>query len=199
MKKQEKKEKKELVSPPKPKIAPKKEIPMYDPQTGEPNFEFEKLTGKKNPLIEIRKYKDNLFPDNIEPKQNNRWIARVQDIEPFLVRRIAKPIALVKERKFLGIIFYTNIEWGPMSVDFYDTITISTSQKLMALLKSNEMFDYVLEELDPTGSVIERWVMRDCVITYLNFGTLDYSDNNLGICSMVVSPSDVILIPKEKL
>jgi hypothetical protein len=197
MKKREKKEKKEIVSV--PKVNVKKEIPMYDPQTGEPNYEYENLTGKKNPLIELRKSETNLFPKNIELKLNNRWVARVQDIEPFLIRSADKPIALVKERKFLGFTFYPNIEWGPMSIDFYDSISISTTQKLMALLKSNEMFDYVLEELDPTGLVIEKWVMRDCVITYLNFGNLDYNDNNLGVCSMVVSPSDVILIPKEKL
>jgi hypothetical protein len=28
-----------------------KEIPLYDPQTGEANLEYEKITGKPNPLL----------------------------------------------------------------------------------------------------------------------------------------------------
>ena len=40
--------------------------------------------------------------------------------------------------------------------------------------------DVELEMLDPTGVVVEKWILQGCFITTLNFGDLDYSRDELS-------------------
>jgi hypothetical protein len=43
-----------------------------------------------------------------------------------------------------------------------------------------------LEMLDPTGVVVEKWILEGCFITDLNFGDLDYSRDDIAniTCSL---------------
>ena len=43
-----------------------------------------------------------------------------------------------------------------------------------------------LEMLDPTGVVVEKWILEGCFITDLNFNELDYSRDELATitCSL---------------
>ena len=40
--------------------------------------------------------------------------------------------------------------------------------------------DIELEMLDPTGVVVEKWLLEGCFMTDLNFGELDYSRDDLA-------------------
>jgi hypothetical protein len=43
-----------------------------------------------------------------------------------------------------------------------------------------------LELLDPTGVVVEKWLLEGCFLTDLNFGDLDYNRDDLAniACSL---------------
>jgi hypothetical protein len=40
--------------------------------------------------------------------------------------------------------------------------------------------DIELEMLDPTGVVVEKWIIQGCFLTSLNFGDLDYNNDALA-------------------
>jgi hypothetical protein len=40
--------------------------------------------------------------------------------------------------------------------------------------------DVELEMLDPTGVVVEKWILQGTFMTNLNFGDLDYSRDDLA-------------------
>jgi hypothetical protein len=175
-------------------------IPMYDPQTGEPNPLYEELTGKKNPLLELRKNSNNLgnIPVQYEPKSKNRWVVHFPEhfkIESWCVSRTQRPSVKITEKRFLGIRMGTILEWERIYFEFIDPISPSISESLWVLMDGelNETFDYTLEMLDPTGVVIEKWFINDCEIEAINLGRLDYSEDGIAKCTMVVKPGSVIL------
>jgi hypothetical protein len=189
----------------------KKEIPMYDPYTGEPNPYYEELTGKKNPLLE--KPKDNLentknginhkIPthgkDIIAPEfvRNNRFLVILPEelgIEPFFVSSITGPKVSFENVKVLGI--NTHIKKYVIEdivLRFKPTITNNINKKLFNMGYSQKYFGMKIEMLDPTGVVFETWLMTGCQIKSVDVGTFDYSNNSLSECEVIISPSDYMI------
>lgn len=177
------------------------EIPMYDPQTGEPNPLYEELTGKKNPLLQIRQTTNDskmLMPRN-EPKRKNRWLVHFPEhfkIEPWCFSKTQRPSIKIVEKRFLGIRMGTEVEWEKISFELNDPIGPSVSERLYELMDGEltENFDYVLEMLDPTGVVVEKWNIQDCEIEEISLGNLDYADDGIAKCFMLVKPGKITLI-----
>jgi hypothetical protein len=86
-----------------------------------------------------------------------------------------------------------------MKVNFRDPIGPSASQALMEWFRlhaesvtgrmgyaAGYKKDIDLEMLDPTGVVVEKWLLEGCFLTDLNFGELDYSRDDLAniACSL---------------
>jgi hypothetical protein len=80
-----------------------------------------------------------------------------------------------------------------MKVKFRDPIGPSAAQALMEWFRlhaesvtgrmgyaAGYKKDIDLELLDPTGVVVEKWLLEGCFITDLNFGELDYSRDDLA-------------------
>lgn len=181
-------------------VPPRNEIPMYDPQTGEPNPHYEELTGKPNPLIQIRKTTtdSHLIQQNHEPKRKNRWLVHFPahfKIEPWCVSKTQRPSVKIVEKRFLGIRMGTTIDWDKIEFEFIDPISPSISESLYALMEGEltEVFDYKLEMLDPTGKVVETWEIKDCEIISIELGALFYSSNDIAKCFMTVKPGNVKL------
>jgi hypothetical protein len=51
-----------------------------------------------------------------------------------------------------------------------------------------------LEMLDPTGVVVEKWLLENCFLTNLNFGDLDYNRDELANISCSLRMDRCILI-----
>ena len=51
-----------------------------------------------------------------------------------------------------------------------------------------------LEMLDPTGVVVEKWIMQGCFLTDVNFNDLSYSDDGLANISATLRPDRCILV-----
>jgi hypothetical protein len=193
-KRKSKKKEEEIPAPP-----VRNEIPMYDPQTGEPNPLYEELTGRPNPLLQIRKT-NNLghMPVQYEPKRKNRWLVHFPEhfkIESWCVTKTQRPSMKIVEKRFLGIKMGMNVEWEKMSFEFVDPIGPSVSERLYELMDDEltENFDYTLEMLDPTGVVVEKWLIKDCEIEAISLGSLDYAEDGIAKCFMLIKPGKVIL------
>ena len=54
--------------------------------------------------------------------------------------------------------------------------------------------DIELEMLDPTGVVVEKWVLQGCFITNLSGGDLSYSQDELATIDITLRPDRCILV-----
>lgn len=167
-------------------------IPIYDPYTGEPNPLYEELTGKKNPLTTTRNI--NMLKPPFEPKQSNRWLVKINNIEPFFIKETSRPSIKLIKSKFFGVTFTTKYVWQPIVIEFYDTIHDNVNQKLIKMVEDGEVFSYTLEMLDPAGYVVEEWLIQDCLISELNFSNLSYAYGRPTGVRMVVEPKEAILL-----
>ena len=189
--------KEEKAVTPKPPARP--EVPMYDPQTGEPNPHYEELTGKKNPLLEIRKRtttSPSLIPQ-FEPKKQNRYRVNLPQhfaIPDYCIAKTSRPKLVAKEKKAL---LSSGVEhvWENVTFEFYDPIIVSVSESLLKIIDEwiDEPFKYTLEMLDPTSKVIETYEIGDCEIVSIDLGDLGYALDNIAMCKMTVKPGYVKL------
>lgn len=175
-----------IVGPYPPKLT---DVPMYDPQTGEPNPKYEKLTGKKNPLTEIRKVgasKSMLVPPNFEPKTKNRFLVKFPEemkIKPFFVASINLPIIKNERVGLLGFHFGTHRHISDFELEMIDYIGNSKSKTNIKTINEwffkEKNFNLDIELLDATGVIYEKIELGDCLISKIDFGELNYDDKSL--------------------
>jgi hypothetical protein len=48
--------------------------------------------------------------------------------------------------------------------------------------------------LDPTGVVIEKWLLEGCILTNVDFGSLSYSSDAIAGISVTIQPDRCILV-----
>ena len=73
-------------------------------------------------------------------------------------------------------------------MELYDPIVPSTSQEIYDLIKSkngSSLGDVVIEQLGPVGDVVEKWELKDCQITNVDFGRLDWNAGN-QVCKIIL-------------
>jgi hypothetical protein len=51
-----------------------------------------------------------------------------------------------------------------------------------------------LEMLDPTGVVVEKWILQNCFITKASWDKVDYKDDKLAGLSISLRPDRCILV-----
>ena len=140
------------------------------------------------------------MPVPYEPKRKNRFILRFPSslgINEWYVTSTARPSAKINatEIPFLNTSTYVagRFVWNELKVTFKDPIGPSASQALMEWFRlhaesvtgrmgyaSGYKKDIELEMLDPTGVVVEKWILQGTFLTDLNFGDLDYSRDDLA-------------------
>jgi hypothetical protein len=146
------------------------------------------------------------MPIPYEPKRQNRFILRFPSslgINEWFVESTKRPSIKIAstEIQFLNTSTYVagRFNWDEMTVKFRDPIGPSASQALMEWFRlhaesvtgrmgyaAGYKKDIDLEMLDPTGVVVEKWLLEGCFLTDLNFGELDYSRDDLAniACSL---------------
>lgn len=157
----------------------KNEIPLYDPQTGEPNPFYEKLTGKKNPLLNTPKM---LNPQIKECKLKNRFLVYLPKefgVDVWNIKFVNKPKIIINPKKFLGFTYSYEKIYSQLSIEIHDTIG-NKNKNLLKFLENQQEFSFYIEELDPTGVVIDKFDFYDCTINYLSFGDLDYNSDEIN-------------------
>ena len=146
------------------------------------------------------------MPIPYEPKRENRWILRFPSslgINEWYVESTARPKLSIqsKEIEFLNTSTFVagRFKWDPLSVKFRDPIGPSASQAVMEWIRLcaesvTGRMGYAagykkhvdLEMLDPTGVVVEKWILEGTFLLGYDGGSLAYnSDNIAGItCQM---------------
>jgi hypothetical protein len=140
------------------------------------------------------------MPVPYEPKRQNRFILRFPSnlgINEWFVESAARPHIKINstEIQFLNTSTYVagRFTWDPITVKFRDPIGPSASQALMEWVRlcaesvtgrmgyaAGYKKNVDLDMLDPTGVVVEKWILQGTFLTGLNFGDLDYSRDDIA-------------------
>jgi hypothetical protein len=154
------------------------------------------------------------MPVPYEPKRQNRFILRFPSslgINEWYVTSAARPKAKINSVAipFLNTSTYVagRFKWESISVKFKDPIGPSAAQALMEWFRlhaesvtgrmgyaAGYKKDIELEMLDPTGVVVEKWILQGTFLTGLDFGTLDYSQDALADISATLRMDRCILV-----
>jgi hypothetical protein len=146
------------------------------------------------------------MPIPYEPKRENRWILRFPSslgINEWYVESTSRPKLTIasKEIEFLNTTTFVagRFKWDAVSVKFRDPIGPSASQAIMEWIRlcaesvtgrmgyaAGYKKNVDLEMLDPTGVVVEKWILEGAFLLGYDGGSLAYnSDNIAGItCQM---------------
>ena len=125
-----------------------------------------------------------------EPKKQNRFsliFPTEIGIESYFVQTVSRPSATINIKN-------GKAKWHDMHISFVDPIGLSTSSKIYNWMKlqeksfikelggffiKNNGVDLILQSLDSTGTEIEKFVLYDCKIVEVNFGSNDYGSEEL--------------------
>ena len=140
------------------------------------------------------------MPIPYEPKRQNRFILRFPSslgINEWFVESTSRPHITIAatEIPFLNTSTYVagRFNWQTINVVFRDPIGPSAAQALMEWVRlhaesvtgrmgyaAGYKKDIDLEMLDPTGVVVEKWILYGTFLTDVNFGALSYSQDALA-------------------
>ena len=154
------------------------------------------------------------MPLPYEPKRQNRFIVRFPStlgINEWFVESSARPSIKIKEVEipFLNTSTYVagRFTWDALPVVFRDPIGPSAAQALMEWVRlhaesvtgrmgyaAGYKKDIDVEMLDPTGVVVEKWILYGTFLTGVNFGTLNYGQDQLSTISATMRMDRCVLV-----
>jgi len=146
------------------------------------------------------------MPVPYEPLRKNRFILRFPDelgIQEWWVSTASRPKyeSTEVEIPFLNTSTFVigRFKWGTITVAFRDPIGPSATQALMEWIRLHSESvtgrqgyaagykkDVELEMLDPTGVVVQKWILQGTQINDADFGTLDYKTDELADISLTL-------------
>ena len=140
------------------------------------------------------------MPLNYEPLRKNRWLLRFPadlGIQEWWCKSAKRP-SIKQEAKaieFLNTETYVvgRYTWEEIQVSLRDPIGPSASQAVMEWVRLHSESasgrqgyaagykrDVELEMLDPTGAVVQKWILKNAFLTNVDFGDLSYGDDGLA-------------------
>jgi hypothetical protein len=154
------------------------------------------------------------MPIPYEPKRQNRFILRFPSslgINEWFVESTARPALKVNatEIQFLNTSTFVagRFNWNALPVKFRDPIGPSASQAVMEWVRlcaesvtgrmgyaAGYKKNVDLEMLDPTGVVVEKWILEGTFLTDINFDSLNYSQDGLATISCQMRMDRCILV-----
>lgn len=149
-----------------------------------------------------------------EPLRKNRWLLRFPSdlgIQEWTLESASRPKISQKsvEIEFLNTSTYVlgRYTWDSIQVTLRDPIGPSMSQAVMewVRLESESMSgrqgyaagykrDIELDLLDPTGVVVQKWILKNAWASDVDFGTLAMSDDGLATISLTLVIDYAILV-----
>lgn len=120
--------------------------------------------------------KSETFYTTFEPKIMTRFMVHIKDkegkvvIPVWLIKEITRPKAQwsVKNKRW---------EFLPITISVYDPIVPSTSQMLYHYMLDEEpkLLDITIDVLGPVADTVEKWEIKDAIISHVDFGHLSWS------------------------
>jgi hypothetical protein len=154
------------------------------------------------------------MPIPYEPKRQNRFILRFPSslgINEWFVESTARPHIQIAatEIPFLNTSVFVagRFNWQTLNVTFRDPIGPSASQALMEWVRlhaesvtgrmgyaAGYKKDVDLEMLDPTGVVVEKWILYGTFLTDVNFNALAYNQDALATITATMRMDRCVLV-----
>lgn len=154
------------------------------------------------------------MPVPYEPKKQNRFIIRFPSslgINEWFVISSSRPKIQIGEVEipFLNTSTWVagRFTWDAIDVTFKDPIGPSAAQALMEWVRlhaesvtgrmgyaAGYKKDIELEMLDPTGVVVEKWILQGSMLTNVDFGSLDYSSEDIAEITATIRMDRCILV-----
>jgi hypothetical protein len=154
------------------------------------------------------------MPVPYEPKKQNRFILRFPSslgINEWFVITASRPKIAIGEVEipFLNTSTWVagRFTWDAIDVTFKDPIGPSAAQALMEWVRlhaesvtgrmgyaAGYKKDIELEMLDPTGVVVEKWILQGSMLTNVDFGSLDYSAEDIAEITATIRMDRCILV-----
>lgn len=140
------------------------------------------------------------MPLQYEPLRKNRWLFRFPSdlgIQEWWLSKAYRPHIKQEETEiqFLNTSTYVvgRYTWETIQITLRDPIGPSASQAIMEWVRLHSESvtgrqgyaagykrDVELEMLDPTGVVVSKWILKNTMLTDVNFGDLDYGSSDLA-------------------
>lgn len=156
----------------------------------------------------------NKMPIPYELKRQHRFILRFPSdlgINEWFVESTSRPSIKIGETEipFLNTSTWVagRFTWDQINVKFRDPIGPSAAQALMEWVRLHAesvtgRMGYAagykrnvdLEMLDPTGVVVEKWILVNTMLTAVNFGNLAYGQDQLAEITATLRPDRCILV-----
>ena len=154
------------------------------------------------------------MPIPYEPKRQNRFILRFPSslgINEWFVESTSRPHITIAatEIPFLNTSTFVagKFNWQTINVTFRDPIGPSAAQALMEWVRlhaesvtgrmgyaAGYKKDIDLEMLDPTGVVVEKWILYGTFLTDVNFNALDYKSDTLATITAQLRMDRCVLV-----
>jgi len=154
------------------------------------------------------------MPLPYEPKRKNRFILRFPSslgINEWYVESTKRPSIKINSVAipFLNTETYVagKFNWDTINVTFRDPIGPSAAQALMEWVRLHAESvtgrmgysvgykrDIDLELLDPTGVVVEKWILQGTFLTNVDFQDLNYGQDGLATIQATLRPDRCILV-----
>ena len=154
------------------------------------------------------------MPIPYEPKRVNRFILRFPSslgINEWFVETTARPSLKINstEIQFLNTSTFVagRFNWNALPVKFRDPIGPSAAQAVMEWVRlcaesvtgrmgyaAGYKKNVDIEMLDPTGVVVEKWILEGTFMTDVNFGSLSYSQDALADITATLRMDRCILV-----
>ena len=154
------------------------------------------------------------MPIPYEPKRQNRFILRFPSslgINEWFVESTKRPSIKINstEIQFLNTSTFVagRFNWDEIPVTFRDPIGPSAAQALMEWVRlhaesvtgrmgyaAGYKKDIDLEMLDPTGVVVEKWILYGTFLTDVNFDSLAYNTDGLATISATLRMDRCVLV-----
>jgi hypothetical protein len=131
-----------------------------------------------------------------EPKKQHQFIMAIDGIPAYLIKSSAKPSIANGEITLDHINVQRYVKgksvWSTLSVSLYDPIVPSAAQAVMEWIRLHHESatgrdgyssfykkEIKLRQLSPLGEIIEEWILHGTYITDANFGSLDWSTEDV--------------------
>lgn len=149
-----------------------------------------------------------------EPLRKNRWLLRFPSdigINECWLAKAARPHYKSDDTPIDFLNTKTHVigkyEWDQITIEVRETIGPSTTQAIMEWVRLHSESvtgrqgyaagykrDLELEMLDPAGNVVQKWVLKNCMVVDCNFGDLQYGTSDLATSSMNIVMDYAILV-----
>jgi hypothetical protein len=154
------------------------------------------------------------MPTPYEPKRKNRWLITFPadlGIQQWWLASASRPSITQNETEipFLNTSTWVigRFTWEAIDVVLRDPIGPSASQAVMEWVRLHSesitgrqgyaqgyMRDVNIEMLDPTGVVVENWLLQNTMLTNVNFGELSMDDDGIAEITCTLRFNRAILL-----